>query len=205
MSHFEARPTALVFANGRRVVFRSRLEARWATYFEKMGFAWKYEPFRFQLAGGGSTAYTPDFEVEGIGVIEIKPTCETLAESIARIERYIAETGNRVHFWFGSRPFNSSLAIIGGDPMRMTFLDGMQSTLVLCGTQRHDAAKQDFSAVDQLVRAAIWQASEPKFLHDAMTVGEILTFADERKPDAENNRGNLIMKRLLANTKEQAA
>ncbi len=41
---------------GRR--FRSRLEARWAVFFDAMGFKWEYEPEGY---AGGGTAYLPDF------------------------------------------------------------------------------------------------------------------------------------------------
>jgi len=43
--------------------FRSRLEARWAVFFEGMGLDWTYEPEGFQLPSG--TWYLPDFFVKG--------------------------------------------------------------------------------------------------------------------------------------------
>lgn len=39
------------------VLFRSRLEARWAAFFELAGWEWKYEPFDFQ-------DWVPDFWVK---------------------------------------------------------------------------------------------------------------------------------------------
>ncbi|AIM40751.1 hypothetical protein N22_049 [Idiomarinaceae phage 1N2-2] len=39
--------------------FRSRLEARWAVFFDAMGFEWEYEPEGFDLGGG--VYYLPDF------------------------------------------------------------------------------------------------------------------------------------------------
>lgn len=41
--------------------FRSRLEARWAVFFDNMGIKYEYEPEGFVLAGG--THYLPDFRV----------------------------------------------------------------------------------------------------------------------------------------------
>jgi hypothetical protein len=41
---------------GRR--FRSRLEARWAVFFDAMGFKWEYEPEGYAKGG---IAYLPDF------------------------------------------------------------------------------------------------------------------------------------------------
>lgn len=44
----------------RDILFRSRLEIRWATFFDVMGWQWEYEPERVELAEG---PYTPDFKV----------------------------------------------------------------------------------------------------------------------------------------------
>lgn len=41
--------------------FRSRLEARWAVFFDALGLKWDYEPEGFELAAG---RYLPDFRVE---------------------------------------------------------------------------------------------------------------------------------------------
>lgn len=53
------------------VVFRSRLEARWAVFFDSMGLRWAYEPEGFILPSG--ERYLPDFKVQDIGWLEIKP------------------------------------------------------------------------------------------------------------------------------------
>lgn len=50
--------------------FRSRLEARWAVFFDALGLAWEYEPEGFELPGG--VRYLPDFKVNGTWV-EVKP------------------------------------------------------------------------------------------------------------------------------------
>lgn len=39
--------------------FRSRLEARWAVFFDKIGLEWEYEPEGFNLSNGEK--YLPDF------------------------------------------------------------------------------------------------------------------------------------------------
>jgi hypothetical protein len=41
--------------------FRSRLEARWAVFFDALGLKWEYEPEGFELEDG--TKYLPDFKV----------------------------------------------------------------------------------------------------------------------------------------------
>lgn len=55
--------------------FRSRLEARWAVFFDALGLRWEYEPEGFVLPSG--RRYLPDFRVylsRGPTWIEIKPT-----------------------------------------------------------------------------------------------------------------------------------
>jgi hypothetical protein len=42
--------------------FRSRLEARWAVFFDALGIAWEYEPEGYTLSDG--TKYLPDFRLQ---------------------------------------------------------------------------------------------------------------------------------------------
>ena len=44
--------------------FRSRLEARWAVFFDEIGARWEYEPEGFVLEDG--TKYLPDFLLHGV-------------------------------------------------------------------------------------------------------------------------------------------
>lgn len=53
--------------------FRSRLEARWAVFFDTLGIEWRYEPERY-VSTDGHHRYMPDFLVPSVGYIEIKPT-----------------------------------------------------------------------------------------------------------------------------------
>jgi hypothetical protein len=43
--------------------FRSRLEARWAVFFDACGYNWEYEPEGFDLGNG--VYYLPDFKIFG--------------------------------------------------------------------------------------------------------------------------------------------
>lgn len=55
--------------------FRSRLEARWAVFFDALGLKWEYEPEGFELSNG--ERYLPDFRVQGSDCsvwVEVKPT-----------------------------------------------------------------------------------------------------------------------------------
>ncbi len=66
----------------RGVQFRSRLEARWAAYFDLTAFKWAYEPL--DLKG-----YIPDFLIEGEILVEVKPAMSLidLADSCAKVDR----------------------------------------------------------------------------------------------------------------------
>ena len=55
--------------------FRSRLEARWAVFFDTLGIKWEYEPEGFELPGG--VRYLPDFRTTSptglVNWYEVKP------------------------------------------------------------------------------------------------------------------------------------
>lgn len=54
------------------IKFRSRLEARWAYYFDLCGFEWMYESEGFHLSDG--SMYLPDFYIPRLNMfVEIKP------------------------------------------------------------------------------------------------------------------------------------
>lgn len=61
--------------------FRSRLEARWAVFFDALGAEYVYEPEGYDLAGSGwartdgpGTLYLPDFWLPNLRIyVEVKP------------------------------------------------------------------------------------------------------------------------------------
>ena len=65
--------------NGSR--FRSRLEARWAAFFDLIGWRWTYEPF-------DTSGYIPDFLIHGPAslLVEVGP-CEFLSEFSEKAEK----------------------------------------------------------------------------------------------------------------------
>lgn len=68
------------------VVFRSRLEARWAAIFDHFRLVWVYEPDVFETPSGG---YCPDFFLPGPrAYVEVKPLPDTFdrraVESVAK-------------------------------------------------------------------------------------------------------------------------
>lgn len=53
--------------------FRSRLEARWAIFFDHLGIKWEYEPEGFELGNG--MRYLPDFWLPDFNLwVEVKPS-----------------------------------------------------------------------------------------------------------------------------------
>ncbi len=72
--------------------FRSRLEARWAVFLDTLDLDWQYEPEGFNLEDG--TRYLPDFHVDGVGWLEIKPRFDSAAlDAISEVGEAHGETG----------------------------------------------------------------------------------------------------------------
>lgn len=72
--------------------FRSRLEARWAVFFDEMGIKWEYEFQGFDLGG---IYYLPDFWLPTFGGgmwAEVKPETFTLMERW-KAERLVVGSG----------------------------------------------------------------------------------------------------------------
>lgn len=58
--------------------FRSRLEARWAVFFDRAGVKWEYEPQGF-IVGMGKRPYLPDFWLPDLKLwVEVKGSDENL-------------------------------------------------------------------------------------------------------------------------------
>jgi hypothetical protein len=78
----EAKPT--IYGMTR---FRSRLEARWARFFDLMEVPWDYEPWAFNLADG--RGYIPDFWLPQHRVfVEVKPIGGSTDKAQGLAERY---------------------------------------------------------------------------------------------------------------------
>jgi hypothetical protein len=95
--------------------FRSRLEARWAVFFEALGMQWAYEPEGFVLPDG--THYLPDFRITSPqGVLywyEIKPAGIT---TDAKLEAFAAALAALA----GQPPayeFAAGAELLSGDPV----------------------------------------------------------------------------------------
>lgn len=83
-------------------LFRSRLEARWAVFFDALGIKWEYEKEGYDLDG---IYYLPDFWLPELKCfIEIKG--EKPSEDETNKARRLSETfGFPVYIFFGEIPF----------------------------------------------------------------------------------------------------
>jgi hypothetical protein len=71
--------------------FRSRLEARWAVFFDALGIEYKYEPEGFEKVWGPETfRYLPDFLLTKSETwVEVKGSDEQLREERERMESFL--------------------------------------------------------------------------------------------------------------------
>lgn len=82
-----AKPIETIY-NGYR--FRSRLEARWAVFFDAAGIMYEYEPEGFELEDG--TRYLPDFYFPAYGwYAEVKAPRDGASEEIEKASRFVGK------------------------------------------------------------------------------------------------------------------
>jgi len=114
--------------------FRSRLEARWAVFFDACGVKWEYEPEGYDLGDG--LLYLPDFLLHGVTIghgtyaqncdvyVEVKG--QMTEEDAAKMKRF-AQAGMPKNTCGVSK---TALFIVGSIPNGDSFyglLDSMQS------------------------------------------------------------------------------
>lgn len=74
--------------NGNR--FRSRLEARWAVFFDELQIEYEYEPEGYTFADG--ICYLPDFYLPHHGYyVEVKGKNEHIQEDLIKIDNFVYE------------------------------------------------------------------------------------------------------------------
>lgn len=95
--------------NGYR--FRSRLEARWAVFFDSMEIAYEYELQGFDLGQG--RRYLPDFYLPDFGLhVEIKPARDVIDEQfVFKISSFAIEHGNSTLLVVGT-PGNEEMFLV---------------------------------------------------------------------------------------------
>ena len=76
----------------KRVLFRSKLEANWAEYFDFENIDWHYEPETFTLKNG--TNYLPDFYLPKLQIfVEVKGT---LSADLSKPAKFFEESGHPI-------------------------------------------------------------------------------------------------------------
>lgn len=69
-------------------LFRSRLEARWAIFFDALGVKWQYEAQGFELPSGAT--YLPDFRLPDLKMfVEVKGDEAELRNSGSRLAEFV--------------------------------------------------------------------------------------------------------------------
>jgi len=105
----------------RGYLFRSRLEARWAIFFDALGLKWEYEPEGFDLGDAGW--YLPDFKVytpQGAPCwYEIKPSRTTKDAKFDGFKLALCGEPDGEVADSGYQLCNSRAALLSGDPMEM--------------------------------------------------------------------------------------
>ena len=115
-------------------LFRSRLEARWAVFFDSCGVKWEYEPEGYDLGDG--IHYLPDFLLHGVTVNHgyYRKNCDIYVEVKGQMDDADADKINR--FYAAGYPEGSDWGVSGsavlvvgkipeGEDMR-DILDAMQ-------------------------------------------------------------------------------
>ena len=103
--------------------FRSRLEARWAVFFDYLGISYEYEPEGFQM--DDTTCYLPDFYIpEWDAYIEVKGNRPNVANELKKTVKFVNHSLNRVLilsdipdgseglYWFPMIWFNSLTELV---------------------------------------------------------------------------------------------
>lgn len=134
--------------------FRSRLEARWAVYFDQVGVSWEYEPAGFNL---GNKLYLPDFFLPEFGTyIEVKPTLESkekvFSDMVAMIESGASSVGSCLAV-FGD-PLNHKLMAVGridnGQPWHDDFCDQTAISFDVSGDEKMICPTFNLSAAEKV-------------------------------------------------------
>jgi hypothetical protein len=95
----------------RDVQFRSRLEARWAAFFDRVGWGWRYEPF--DLSG-----WIPDFVLLGKEpiLVEVKPVITLPADVTAKLDRacpFVSDAPGWMDYGYGAYDKDLYILLLG--------------------------------------------------------------------------------------------
>jgi hypothetical protein len=93
--------------------FRSRLEARWAVFFDHLNIKWEYEPEGFDLGNG--LRYLPDFWLPDLNLwVEVKPSFPDFV-TLEKASRLVIQGGDPVFISFGMPAGGGTLLLKNDD------------------------------------------------------------------------------------------
>lgn len=92
--------------------FRSRLEAKWAVYFDEIGLKWDYEIEGYELPNGDW--YMPDFYIPRFGYIEIKALGQVTTKEIEKCRLLSTLENIKVSLFEGSPDFLTYMSFENG-------------------------------------------------------------------------------------------
>ncbi len=169
----ERKLTVYTLADGTSITTRSALETRWAIFFNELGLKWHYEARKLTFNGGGW--YTPDFLVEQLGFVEIKPTLDLLiSESSKRIERAARNcTTKKIYCFVGERVSFDTVAMYEGKSIfAPTYVDMIRILFAI----RHPAESSEFAehrTFSAVVEMCMNRANRAKLDH-FVNIGKVI-------------------------------
>jgi hypothetical protein len=120
--------------------FRSRLEARWAVFFDTLGVRYEYELEGFSLPSGA--AYLPDFFLPELKLfVEVKPTEQVLYSDLKKILEFALEGDHQL------------LLIVGSPTQENAYLINR----VTCSTPDEYAADFERQATDEQLVEVVFE------------------------------------------------
>lgn len=111
--------------------FRSRLEARWAVFFDALGIAWEYEPEGFEMEDG--FRYLPDFKCrlpKYAGWYEIKPLMAYSDAKLTMFQKALCDS-------------EALATLLSGEPWEMLYKSPTVYACPICGfIDAHDKSHE---------------------------------------------------------------
>lgn len=144
-----SRLTVFTLSDGSTITTRSALETRWAIFFNELRLTWEYEPDYF-------SSYLPDFKVDGLGYVEIKPTLALLiSESSDKIRAAALERlGVKIYAFIGEQVSFNTIALYQGDRIFAPTQDEMGEAFREIRDERFEAS-QFWFAMNRANRAKL--------------------------------------------------
>lgn len=168
--------------------FRSRLEARWAVFFESLGIKWEYEPEGFDLGNG--LKYLPDFKIKNVKFIHangcshdrtydiyIEVKGDMNVEDIKKIDRF-AECGKKIYV-VGNIPRGDTIWNLTDDANTQS-CDFIEKYGYF-GTNKYHIPPFDFVGLDDDCYFAFPGIDKKGYFALFGCDGDYLTFIDEEK------------------------